>query len=86
MFLTLALNSTVAKRRGLEIIGKFKVVFLELLDDRVKCNGLFLLWGHGVPLFVFADNLVLVKGGFHQLVFGDVAPVVVLILLCPDVE
>ena len=51
MFLNLALDFsfslafTFASRRGLEILGKFEVVVFHFLNNRCKCNNLFLFWG-----------------------------------------
>ena len=51
---TLSLELSIAGRSGIEILGKLKVAILDILDDRGKCDNLFLLWGHGVPLVIFA--------------------------------
>ena len=61
------------------------ITILELLDDGGKCGDLLLIWVHGVPLYIFADDLVLIEGRGHEIVFGNVVPVIVLILTCIDV-
>ena len=59
LFLTTALifaitiEFAVSRRHGFEILGKFKVVILELIDDGGKCKILFLIWGHRVTLVIF---------------------------------
>ena len=82
---TLSFAFVVSGRRGLEVLVKFKVVILELLDDVGKCDGLFLLWVHGVPIVIFAGNIVLDEVGGHQLIFGEVVPIVVMIPIFLDV-
>ena len=83
---TLSFAFVVSGRRGLEVLVKFKVVILELLYYVGKCDGLFLLWVHRVPTVIFAGNIVLDEFGGHQLIFGDVVPIVVLIPIYLDVS